>query len=362
MVDLGGGVFEEATVDSNLLLFQKSIYTKPFKSLNLINEKSISNINKFNENILTIQPEIDENWMISSSIEKSIKQKIGKIGKPLKDWNVKIFRGVLTGYNEAFIIDKATKEILIAEDPNSSDFIKPILRGRDIKCYKAEFSDLWLINIPKGFTIKSKKNEENKNINIVEEPSPRYGYYEIDEAWLWFEKKLPAIAAYLKPFKLKAKNRTDMGDYWWELRACSYLNEFEKEKIVYPETTHKASFHYDINNFYLDKTAFFLVSPNSKYLLSIFNSKLFEWSYKNLYSSVKLGENGFQFNKHAFENYPIPDINQLKLIELVDKILALKKENPKTDTKDLENEIDKLVYKLYELTEEEIKVIEESVK
>ncbi|HOU99290.1 MAG TPA: TaqI-like C-terminal specificity domain-containing protein, partial [Bacteroidales bacterium] len=152
-------------------------------------------------------------------------------------------------------------------------------------------------------------------------------------------------------------------DHWTNLRNCAYLQEFEKEKIVYPETTLKSSFFLDERNHYIDKTGFILIYKNPKYLISIFNSLFFQWTYKKLFSSVILGENGFQFNKHAFEKYPIPEISeseQQPFVALVEQILAKKEKGE--DTTALENQIDQLVYQLYGLTEEEIAIIKNSTK
>ena len=92
-----------------------------------------------------------EPWVILSPIEQSIKAKIEKYGTPLKNWNVNIYRGILTGCNEAFIIDEAKKNELIAKDPNSAQIIRPILRGKDIKRYGYDFKGLYLIATHNGY-------------------------------------------------------------------------------------------------------------------------------------------------------------------------------------------------------------------
>src|SRR5690554_4397447 len=85
-----------------------------------------------------------DSWIVLSEIEQQIKAKIEAVGTPLKDWDINIYRGILTGYNEAFIIDGNKKDELIASDPKSAEIIRPILRGRDIKRYGYDFADLWL--------------------------------------------------------------------------------------------------------------------------------------------------------------------------------------------------------------------------
>jgi hypothetical protein len=359
LIDLGSGIFDEATVDSNLLIFQKTPFTQDFDALDISKEKSVTDIRFFVDRMLSISPKTDESWTISSSIEQSIKQKIETKGKPLKNWDISINYGIKTGYNEAFIIDGKTKDELIALDPKSSEVIKPILRGRDIKRYKAEFADLWLINIPKGYTIKGKNTEQETKSNLSE-PMPRYGYYEIDYAWIWFEQQLPAIAKHLKPFEEKAKKRLDMGDYWWELRACSYLNEFEKEKIVFQEMVQHSSFVYDSNyqHFCLD-TGRIITGKNLKFLISILNSNLFFFAVKNFYGGGGLGQTGVRMKHSFFENFVLIELSETEqhpFIDLVNQILAKKEQGE--DTAALEKEIDQMVYGLYELTEEEIKIVE----
>ena len=338
LIDLGSGVFEEATVDSNILIFKKQPYHKPFPAIDISKEKTIKNLNFPNDKFLTIRPQLDQSWTIASDIEQRIKAKIEAKGKPLKEWDIQINYGIKTGYNEAFIIDGKKKDELIAQDTRSAEIIKPILRGRDIKRYKADFADLWLINSHNG---------------VKEKGIPR-----ID-----VEKDYPAIYQHLKQYEPQLIKRQDKGDHWTNLRNCAYLQEFEKEKIVYPETTLKSSFFLDERNHYIDKTGFILIYKNPKYLISIFNSLFFQWTYKKLFSSVILGENGFQFNKHAFEKYPIPEISeseQQPFVALVEQILAKKEKGE--DTTALENQIDQLVYQLYGLTEEEIAIIKNSTK
>ncbi|MFN3315949.1 MAG: Eco57I restriction-modification methylase domain-containing protein, partial [Raineya sp.] len=144
LIDLGSGIFEEATVDSNILIFEKTEYKTPFDALDISKEKNTQHLYQYYSRMLKINPQPDESWTIASALEQSIKQKIERLGKPLKEWDINIYRGILTGYNEAFIIDGKKKDELIAADPRSAEIIKPILRGRDIKRYKAEFADLWL--------------------------------------------------------------------------------------------------------------------------------------------------------------------------------------------------------------------------
>jgi hypothetical protein len=171
---------------------------------------------------------------------------------------------------------------------------------------------------------------------------------------------------HLVTYEEKAKKRDDQGDYWWELRACAYYYEFEKEKIVYSEIVRKPQFYYDNNNFYIEATSFLMTGKSIKYICALLNSKPVTFFFKNYYAGGGLGEDGFRYKKAFLENLPLPPITEAtkpiikQIEELVDKIIAAKKDNPKANTVLWEREIDRLVYKLYELTEEEIEIIEKN--
>jgi len=167
---------------------------------------------------------------------------------------------------------------------------------------------------------------------------------------------------HLKPFEEKAKKRDDQGDYWWELRHCAYYPEFEKEKIIYPNMTKFLPFAYDINEIYPNPKCYILTGNNLKYLLGIFNSNVCSYWIRQNCPELQGGTREVQ--SRIFLNYSVPPITSSnqpivsQIESLVDQILAAKKQNPQADTSYWEREIDQLVYRLYELTEEEIKIVE----
>lgn len=334
LIDLGSGIFEEATVDSNILLFSKCTYTRAFAALDVSKEKKLQNLSACQNEFLTINPIIDENWTIASDIEQGIKNKIEANGIPLKNWDIHIYRGILTGFNDAFIIDTNKKDELIKQDPKSAEIIKPILRGRDIKRYKAEFANLWLINSHNG----------------VKGTFPK-----ID-----VPNDYPAIYQHLLQNAQGLAERQDKGDHWTNLRNCAYIQEFEKEKIIFQEMVQSSSFLFDNKeNYFCLDTGRIIVGGNLKFLISIFNSKLFFHAVKFYYGGGGLGNSGVRMKHTFFENIPIPQLSELEqqpFISLVEQILAKKAKNE--DTSALETEIDTLVYALYGLTEEEIAIVE----
>ena len=271
-----------------------------------------------------------ESWVILSDIEQRIKAKIEAIGTPLKDWDINIYRGILTGFNDAFIISKSKKDEILAncrtpeERKKTDEIIRPILRGKDIKRYGYDFADLYLINTHNGV-----KEKGIKRINIED---------------------YPAIKAHLDSYYSQLEARADQGDTPYNLRNCAYIEDFSKQKIVYPETTQGAYFALDKNSFMLDKTCFMMISDSSEYLVATLSSKLYEYAYKSFFSSVELGTSGYQYNKHALIELYIAKPNH-KIKNKITTLFSAKKFS----------QIDKLIYKLYNLSEEEVAYIEKNL-
>jgi hypothetical protein len=349
LIDLGPGVFENATVDTNILIIQKTKNQHRLHAVT-INEKKKDNIDfstMLEKNSVILQNLSGDAWFIGSDAEQKLKEKIEHLGKPLKDWDVKIYRGITTGLNEAFIIDDIKRQEILDnckdedERRRTEAIIKPILRGRDIKRYYYEWAGLWVIVIPAGWTNEKRKNE-----------APEF----------FIECQFPSLIKYLKNFETKAKKRDDQGDYWWELRACAYYPEFEKEKVVWAETDQSFNTVIVPSCMYLQKTCFMIITKIPKIINAFLNSSIIQWYIRK--RSSNLGEKGMSLTKQTVETIPIPPITSSnqhivsQIESLVDKILAAKKTNHAADTTAWEKEIDQLVYKLYELTDEEIAIIE----
>lgn len=293
-------------------------------------------------------------WVTSTNKEHALLEKIKINTMTLFDYtNGAAHYGIKTGLTEAFLIDTETKNKLIKEDKNSQQLIKPFLQGRNIKPYTSPKAKNWLILIPKGFTIR--RNLPQNNPYYLNEPIPRYGYIEYDYAWEWFQENYPTIANHLLPYKEKAEKRTDKGDYWWELRACDYYQEFEYPKIMYQVLQVKPCFIYDDTNQYCNNSMW-IIPKDDKFLVGLLNSKMGWWLISKYCTAI---QNGFQLIWKYFGQIPIKHIteNEKKpFIELVDKIIAQKQKGE--DTKANEILIDNMVYELYHINEEEQKLIE----
>ncbi len=360
-------VFESATVDTSIMNFIKQ--TPPKESVFKYYEPTENDKDdlKNTPSLLMKQNALStESFIFANATLLDLRDKMESVGTPLKDWDIQINYGIKTGANEAFIIPTEKRDAILkncddaqkdergmSERERTKELIKPILRGKDIKRYSYEWADLWVIFIPWHFpnTDSQKSMEENEQDFSI--------HYPIIYSHLLSHKD-----------KLLKRNKDETGKRyeWYCLQrwAANYLQDFEKEKIVYPETSQGAYFIYENSGIFLEKTVFMIVSDayNLKLLTALLNSKLITFYFKNFCGGCILGKSGYQYNKHALEKIPIPQITE-KNQELADKItdgakaiLALKEKDPKANTQKLEKEIDALVYQLYNLTDEEIKTIE----
>ncbi|EJC11028.1 type II restriction-modification enzyme [Helicobacter pylori Hp P-23] len=294
-----------------------------------------------------------ESFIFANATLLDLRDKIESIGTTLKDWDIQINYGIKTGANEAFIIPTEKREEILnacktqEERERTERLIKPILRGKDIKRYSYEWAHLWVINTHNGYT--SAQKSKIPPIDIA---------------------KYPALKTHLDSHWDTIATRCDQGDTPYHLRNCAYLEDFEKEKIVYGEIVQEPRFYLDngeceLGYFYAEATSFILTGEHLRYLLGMLHSKLITFAFKTFYAGGGLGESGYRYKKAFIERLPIPQITEKnqeladKIIALVDKILQSKEKDPKANTQGLEKEIDALVYRLYNLTDEEIKIIED---
>ncbi|ECL3378929.1 TPA: Eco57I restriction-modification methylase domain-containing protein [Campylobacter jejuni] len=353
--DLNGiKVFDSATVDTSILCFEKSkSKDNKFKYLALSNEilKTCAydiglykDYAEFSQNSLS-----KESFTFSDENTSALKAKIERIGTPLKEWQgLNIYRGILTGYNEAFIITTEKRNEILAnckdeaEKERTAKLIRKMLRGRDIKRYSYEWAGLWVIG-----TFPSLK------LDI---------------------EQYPALKQYLSQFLPRIEQSGEKGcrkktsNKWFETQDnIAYYEEFEKEKIVYPNMNKEFIAFFDNEFFLLNQKCFILShqSNNKKellYLTALLNSNVNFYYFKQI--GAKLGASGYEMSKIFVEKLPIPKINSKnqkiadELINLADEILKAKEQDKNANTQELENKINSLVYKLYNLTEEEIKIIE----
>ena len=337
LIDFAGiKIFDAATVETNILIAKKESYTQ--NTLACI----ISNTDDLNKLSVLVQQQAVEcrfassdSWVILSPIEQSIKQKIDTIGTPLKDWNINIYRGVLTGYNDAFIISTEKRNEILAncqtedERTRTAELIRPILRGRDIKRYAYNWAGLYL---------------------IATFPSRHYDiemYPAVKQYLLTFgiEKLEQTGKAYIvNGEKIKARKKTN--NKWFEIQdSISYWEDFSKPKIVWGNLNLTPNYALVENNSFINAPSSMIV-PASKYLLAILNSKIADFYIKLL--GVTRNGGYFEYKPMFIEQLPIPQLKiENKELAQIERLID---NNNYT-------EIEYIVYNLYGLTQDEINYI-----
>ena len=265
-------------------------------------------------------------WVILSPIEQSIKRIIEAVGTPLIDWHINIYRGVLTGCNEAFIINTEKRYEILSncqtedERKRTEELIRPILRGRDIKRYGYDWAGLWLINTHNG--IKGRL----ERIHIED---------------------YPAVKAHLDQFWDKIEKRADQGDTPYNLRNCAYLEDFLKQQIVWIELSDEPKFAL-VENIMSVNTVFFMTGGHIRHLLGLLNSKLITWYFKHCIGTTSgVGTN--RWLKYTIEQIPMAPVCQ--------RIEELSLRLSRSYNQETNQEIDISVCRLYRLNDKEISYI-----
>jgi hypothetical protein len=319
-------VFKTAIVETNILLTRKAtLVAKPSLAATVVgsdyrSETGLAAYARQRHTLLTDLPE--SGWNIGSPEVVALKLKMEAAGKPLKNWPVEIYRGILTGLNEAFILDKETRDRLLAADPKNEEIIKPTLRGRDLKRYSYEFGNQWIIS-----TFPARK------IEISDYPT-------VEKYFLDFGKeKLEQVG--------NPGSRKKTGNQWFETQdQISYWEEFEKPKIIWGELSDEAKFTFDEAGHYVEATTFLMTGEHLKYLLAVLNSKAAQWYFEKITTTSGMGTN--RWKKYKIELLPVPEPDaetEEKIESLVNQILAGKKASQETGP--WEAEVDRLVWGLY---------------
>ncbi|HAE22191.1 MAG TPA: hypothetical protein DCG47_07700, partial [Spirochaetaceae bacterium] len=226
LIDFGDSpIFENATTYTNILLWRRATEALPVKAYDL------SRVYTTEQDLPTMLAEkgagvalfTQEGFVIAAGDQAAIKRRIEALGKPLKDWGVNINYGIKTGLNEAFIIDQAKYHELVTADPKSAEILKPILRGRDIKRYKAEWAGKYLVATFPAL-----------HIDIDQYPAVR-------DYLKGFGKAIEQIGERNERGILISRKAT--GNKWFETQdAIDYWEDFKKEKIFWLEMAQEASF------------------------------------------------------------------------------------------------------------------------
>jgi type I restriction-modification system DNA methylase subunit len=347
IIDFGDKHLFNAITNTVILITSKK-FEKNNKFLFSDNLENL-NITKIEQNTLN-----EDAWTLASKQILTIKNKMEEKGEILKNWDVEINRGLLSGLNEAYVIDTKTKEELCGEDSKNIDLIKPIIRGRDINRYSYKWNGQWIIFIPWHFPLQNDSSVTKSSRKAEKE----------------FEIKFPAVFNHLKKFKEKLENRnkeeTGIRYEWYALQryASAYYQNFSKEKIIWIELTSNNRFAFSPKEEFVLAGAFLMTGKSLKYLLAFLNSKVCKFYFKLICNSSGMGT--VQWKKFAMERIPIPKLNEKKqkiFEKYVEQILLITKNQEilKVDSiqiEEIEEKIDHLFYKEYNFTQEDILIIE----
>ena len=348
LLEMGKDVFENAIVDTSVLLLREGNSNAICDAIDM-DKLDAKDFPPDSSLWGQVRPDGEKPWSILSHVEHSVMDKMRTKGTPLREWKVKINRGITTGCNEAFIIDDETKKTLVRKDPNSADLIKPVLRGRDIQRYQAKWAGMWLINIPWHFPLHL-------------DPSIKGSSSRAEDL---FKEQYPAIYQHLLSHKaaLSSRNKSETGIRyeWYALQrwGAKYHEDFTREKLLWIELVENGRFAYDDSGIYGEATSFIMTGESIKYLCAVLNGNLIRWFLQQIAPTSGMGV--LRWKKVYVETIPIPKISAIEqrpFIRLVDSILTAKAADPAADTDEQEAEIDRLVYLVYGLTEEEISTVE----
>lgn len=318
-------IFDSATVLVNILSLEKCGNQGHTISCSVEDSFDVSKLSDYVQTHIQVSSfKTDDTWSILSEIELSIKRKVEDAGVPLKNWNVEMYRGILTGYNDAFIITSEKREEILSncaddsERERTAEIIRPILRGRDIRRYGYEWADLWLINTHNGV------KDSLERVHIED---------------------YPAIKQHLDYYWDKIESRADKGDTPYNLRNCAYVDEFSKPKIVWGNLNTRGSYAMAPENMFINAPACMIV-PGSQYLLTMLNSKVADYYIRNL--GVVRNGGFFEYKPMFVEQIPVP----LPREEVVASIEEVFNSDVPDELK--EKRLEEIIESMFDFTEPEI--------
>ena len=369
LIDFAGvKIFESATVDTNILLFEKA-ENKGRTICSVTKDKDKDHINKLsdfvglNHTICTFTS--SNSWVILSEIEQSIKNKIDAVGKQLKDWDIQINYGIKTGFNDAFIITTEKRNEILSscssedEKTRTAELIRPILRGRDIKRFEYEWAELWLIatfpakhyNIEQYPAVKqyllSFAKDELLNAGydwIVKDHLADYCKQKLSQTGKFVEIKGKRITLGTSPEK--ARKLTN--NKWFETQdSISYWDDFNKPKIVYPNMTKYMPFVWDTKQFLTNQKCFIITGENTAFLTAFLNSSLFKYCFRDAFPELQGGTR--ELSKIFFDKIPVYEPDNKTEAHFRTLVEDIQQEF----TEEKAKHIDQLIFDLYNLTEKE---------
>ena len=351
LVDFAGyKVFESATVDVNILNLKNDKGIVPTKACSI--DKSGFDITKLSDYVQThsVDMKFDDSnsWAILSEIEKSIKSKVVAVGTPLKDWDIQINFGIKTGFNDAFIIDSQTKDEILSkctsayERVRTTEIIRPILRGRDIKRYSYQYAGLYLISTfpAKGYDID--------DYPAVKDYLLKFGIERLEQT---------GKEHIINGERVKARKKTS--NKWYETQdSISYWDLLSQPKIIWGEISDKSKFCIDLHGRYVpEATTFMLSGENLIYLLAFLNCSVSEYLFSIIGTTTGVGT--VRWKKYKILELPVPKSIPNDLYSQLLEVCSQTIESSDNDSN--ESKINSIIYQVYGLSEDEIEFIESRI-
>jgi len=246
-----------------------------------------------------------DSWHLEDERLHALRKKITEGFPTLKDIYGAPLYGIKTGYNEAFVIDRVARDAIVMQDPKSEKIIKPFLEGKDIKKWHCAPREIYIISTPKFWTRKTMGLSESDTLNE-------------DKAYSWFSITYPSVCEWLSQFKDKLIKRSDKGEFWWELRACAYYDDFEKDKLIYAHFQSEPLFFIDRRSYYTNNRGYILTNFD-QFLVGLLNSDLYWFIFTRLTSFIRGGY--FEATTQNITRLPIPHKSENEVIStLAEKI------------------------------------------
>lgn len=322
-------IFESATVFVNILLTQKAKNQNNLLACAIECDKMPEGDLReyFDNNKFELKNLDDGIWKVSNAEANKTNAVIEQKGIALSKWkDISIYRGITSGYNEAFHITNVQRDYFINENKKSATIIKPLLRGKDIKRWSYQFADWYILNTHNG--VKGKLNR----VDVV--------------------KDYPEIYEHLKQFIPEVQERQDQGFHWTNLRDCAFLLEFAEPKIVWIEISDRANYAYDESGMFLTNSAYFMTGKHLKYILAVLNSKVADYYFFQITATIAGGRK--RYTGQYVERVPVPQIPEKEeepFNKVVDYILFLKSNETNQETRQacnyFESILETMVYELY---------------
>ena len=341
VIDFGDNqIFADATTYTCIIRMTKA------KSAGQIISSSIHNVNPE-----TLAEDIEERkevfqtkeltngiWIISSRMDfeksKAYKEKMLTLREFLGQDS---YYGIKVGLSKAFNVSIETANRLIDEDASAKEILRPFMQGRGMRAFGKPDTGSYLLFIPKGFTMRAFGLNPDDKEDRKKMPKEQ-------EAWEWFERTYPSVAHWLLQFKDDASKRTDKGDYWWELRACAYYDEFSMPKLFYQTFQVRPCFIYSDQSVFCNNSMWFL-SIKDKALLALLCSNMGWWLISKYCPRI---QNGYQLIWDNFKQISIPSELPPRLGELADSLMQDVESGHDDDYKlhiqEVNEEVDKLYY------------------